>query len=137
VRRVLTVVAAVATLVGLPAVLVAGTLLRHVGHVAPSVTNVVELRLRIIGHGVPCDDPKPDALLTEPRDDPRSALRCPGPPPLRLVAYDNEDDRKAAAVPAPSWVVEGANWRVYTVTDEALAHRLARALTGRARYRVR
>jgi hypothetical protein len=133
VRRVLTIVAVVATLVGLPAVLLGGALLRHVGHVAPSVTSVAELRLRVVGHGIDCDDPKPDPPLNDAHSK-TSALRCgTGDRAMRMETYLNTADRERAPVSFSVWVVEGANWRIYT-SDEDLAHRLARALTGRAAH---
>ena len=133
VRRLLTITAVVATLVGLPAVLIGGALLRHVGHVAPSVTNVVELRQRVLGHDIDCDDPKPDPPLNE-LDDAATALSCrTGDGTMRLAAFTSPAARKHSPVPWTGWVVEGANWRILT-PDPTLAHRLARALTGRARY---
>lgn len=130
VRRVLTIVAVLATLVGLPAVLITGALLRHVGHVAPSVTNATELRQRVIAHGIDCDDPKD---TTKERDGARTALVCgQGSHALRLAAYVTEAAReKAPIVFNGGWYVDGANWRIYT-TDKEVAHRLARVLTGRA-----
>jgi hypothetical protein len=135
-RRALSIAAVVATLVGLPAVLVAGALLRHVGHVAPSVQNAAGLRLRLLGHDMACDLPEPES---DP-DPAASALLClgPGGVGLRLTAYRNEAAERAAPV-NPGWYVSGANWRVQIVglaadspTGERLAARLARALTGRA-----
>ncbi len=54
VRRFLALAAVAVTLVGLPAVLLGGALLRR-GGVSPAFTNAAELRLRVLGHGVPCD----------------------------------------------------------------------------------
>jgi hypothetical protein len=128
-RRGLTVVAAVVTVVGLPAVLVTGALLRHVGHVSPAVTNAAELRLRLLGHDVPCDDP---VVERPPLRGAATALTCAGPGavPLRLAAYANAEARAAAPAPA-GLVVSGANWRVeLPAAARPLADRLARALTG-------
>jgi hypothetical protein len=146
VRRWLIVAAVAATLVGLPAVLVAGTLLRHVGHVSPAVTNATELRLRLLGHGFACSDPVAEpATLPEASHVAASALLCAGPDGmrLRLCAYRNGADaaldRTRAGV-----AVSGANWRVEilptgsarTPAADALADRLARALTGRVTHVV-
>jgi hypothetical protein len=134
VRRVLTIAAVVATLVGLPAVLLGGALLRHVGHVAPSVTSVVELRQRVLGHGIDCNDPKPDGPVTEHLNV-VSALRCggTGPRAMRLETFASTAAREKTPFTYSAWIVEGANWRIYT-GDEDLARRLARVLTGKARY---
>lgn len=130
VRRALSIAAVVATLVGLPAVLIAGTLLRHVAHVSPSVQNAAELRLRLLGHDVPCASPLPD-----PQPAPAaSALNCAGPDGLglRLLAFAGPVEGHPDY---PCWYVYGANWRVEvggdTAASRALAGRLHRALTGR------
>jgi hypothetical protein len=123
-------VAVGATLLGLPLVLLGGSLLRHVGHVAPSTTNAGALRLRLLGHGVACDSPVAE---TPPAGGAASALTCAGPhgARLRLAAFRNPAARAAAARPE-GLVVSGANWRVDVPLDaRPLAERLARALTGR------
>lgn len=130
VRRGLAYAAVGATLLGLPLVLLGGSLLRHVGHVAPSTTNAAALRLRVLAHGVACAAPVPES---PPTDGAASALACTGPDGvrLRLVAFRNPAARAAAARPA-GLLVSGANWRVDLPLDaRPLAERLARALTGR------
>jgi hypothetical protein len=111
VRRVLVVVAVVATLVGLPLVLAGGALLRRSG-VAPSMPNAAALRLVMVEKGFDCDLPEAEI---PPAGGAASALACEGDGDVRLrvAAYRNPAAREAAP-PAP-----------------ALADRLARALTGR------
>jgi hypothetical protein len=153
VRRWLIVAAVVATLVGLPAVLLAGTLLRHVGHVSPAVTNATELRLRLLGHGFACDHPAPEpTTLPEASHVAATALLCDGPDGmrLRLCAYRNDADA-ALDRGRQGVAVSGANWRVEVLPPapppgqparppgrdaDALADRIAHALTGRASHIV-
>ena len=130
VRRFLTVVAVVVTLVGLPAVLVAGALLRRTG-VAPAVTNANEVRLRRQAHGHGCADGTPEV---PPAHGAASALTCTGPGGVRLrvSAYRNDAARAAVPVPAGSVAVSGANWRVeLPAGSRDLAARIATSLTGR------
>jgi hypothetical protein len=135
------VAAVAATLVGLPAVLVAGTWLRHTRHVSPAATNVVELRLRLLGHGIACDHPvpEPDTVPERPHGA-AGVLRCDGPAGfrLRLATYANPT-AAAADGPRPGPAAFGANWRVEVVLPpnaprpaaESLTDRIAAALTGR------
>jgi hypothetical protein len=138
-RRGLAYAAVGATLLGLPLVLLGGSLLRHVGHVAPSTTNAAALRLRVLAHGVACAAPVPES---PPADGAASALTCTGPDGvrLRLVAFRNPAAR-TASFPSQGAGVAGANWRIEIggspsgPAENGLADRLATALTGKA-YRI-
>ncbi len=98
-------------------VLVAGVLLRHVGHVAAAYGTPEELRRALVTAGVPCSSPVPG---------PGATLRCDNPAgELVLTVYGSERERRDS----PHAGVEGANWRVETPTA-ALARAVAHALNG-------
>jgi hypothetical protein len=129
VRRALVVVAVVATLAGLPLVLLGGALLRRAG-VAPSMPNAAALRLVLLDKGFDCADPVAEV---PPAGGAASALACRGDDgaAVRVAAYRNPAAREAAPAP-PGLAVYGANWRIEVpTTARPLAARLADALTGR------
>lgn len=98
-------------------VLVAGVLLRHVGHVAAAYGTPEELRRALVTGGVPCSSPVPG---------PAATLRCDNPAgSLTLTVFPSERARRASAHSG----VEGANWRV-TAPTPALARAVAAALNG-------
>jgi hypothetical protein len=112
--------------------------LRHVGHVSPSIPNAAALRLRVLAHGVACDAPVAETPVT---DGAASALTCTGPAGvMRLLAFANPAARERS-LPRPGAGVAGANWRIEVggapsgPAENALAERLATALTGQA-YRI-